>query len=55
MFALRVEPSGLLWGLRVVDEKIVQRRGRDALGQHLCGVTAYNTNILSTYVKQRKR
>jgi hypothetical protein len=55
MFALRVEPSGLLWGLRVVDEKIVQRRGGDALRQHLCGVTAYHAHIISAYVKQGSR
>jgi hypothetical protein len=55
MFALGVEPSGLLGGLRVIDEKIVKRRGRDALGQHLCGVTAYHAHILSAYVKQGSR
>ena len=51
MLALGVQPSGLLWGLGVVDEEIVKRRGRDALGQYLCGVTAYHAHILSAYVK----
>ena len=55
MLALGVEPSGLLWGLGVIDEKIVKRRGRYALWQHLCGITAYHTHILSAYVKHGKR